>query len=67
MGSQRALADALGVSAKTVWAWVNRPMYVPAEYCPSIEKATSGVVTCEDLRPDVDWAFLRSTVKRKAA
>jgi DNA-binding transcriptional regulator YdaS (Cro superfamily) len=34
---------------------------VPAEYCPAIEKATAGAVRCEDLRPDVDWAYLRAT------
>lgn len=26
-----------------------------------IEKASNGVVRCEDLRPDVDWAYLRGT------
>lgn len=35
--------------------------------CINIERESKGVLTCEDLRPDVDWAFLRSTVKRKAA
>ena len=29
-----------------------------AEYCPLIEKATG--VRCEELRPDVEWAVLRS-------
>jgi len=26
-----------------------------------IEKATEGQVTCEELRPDVDWAYLRNS------
>lgn len=34
---------------------------VPAEYCPKIERATAGAVRCEDLRPDIDWAYLRAT------
>ena len=34
---------------------------VPAEHCPAIERATHGAVRCEDLRPDVDWAYLRGT------
>lgn len=27
----------------------------------SIERESLGVVRCEDLRPDVDWAYLRGT------
>lgn len=27
----------------------------------SIEKASHGSVRCEDLRPDVDWSYLRGT------
>ncbi|WP_396189721.1 helix-turn-helix domain-containing protein [Flavobacterium sp.] len=60
LGSQKALADAIGVSPKTIWAWVSRKA-VPAEHCPEIEKATAGAVRCEDLRPDVDWAYLRGS------
>lgn len=26
-----------------------------------IERESSGAVRCEDLRPDVDWAYLRGT------
>lgn len=32
---------------------------VPAEYCPAIERATGGMVRCEELRPDVEWDVLR--------
>lgn len=28
--------------------------------CIAIEKATCGSISCEDLRPDIDWKFLRS-------
>lgn len=27
----------------------------------AIERETDGAVSCEDLRPDVDWQFLRNT------
>lgn len=27
----------------------------------SIERESSGTVTCEVLRPDIDWAYLRSS------
>jgi DNA-binding transcriptional regulator YdaS (Cro superfamily) len=33
---------------------------VPAQYCPLIENATQGVVTCEQLRPDIRWDVVRS-------
>lgn len=35
--------------------------------CIRIERESRRKVTCEDLRPDVDWAYLRGTSKRKAA
>jgi DNA-binding transcriptional regulator YdaS (Cro superfamily) len=34
----------------------------------AIDRETSGEVTCEELRPDVDWAYLRGSRKlRKTA
>lgn len=35
--------------------------------CINIERESRGKVTCESLRPDVDWAYLRNSAKRKAA
>jgi len=29
--------------------------------CIDIERESSGAVRCEDLRPDVDWQYLRGT------
>lgn len=60
LGSQTALAHAVGVVPQVVNNW-HRRGNVPAEYCPRIEKATDGAVRCEELRPDVDWAYLRAT------
>ena len=66
---KRGLAASLGrtISVNPVlisqWARGIRP--IPAEHCLSIEKATSGEVRCEDLRPDVDWAYLRGTAPTK--
>jgi DNA-binding transcriptional regulator YdaS (Cro superfamily) len=31
----------------------------------NIERESGGKVRCEDLRPDVDWAYLRNTKSRK--
>lgn len=60
-GSQSELSRAIGTDQQTVYNWLKR-QNVPAERCPAIERATGGVVRCEDLRPDVDWAVLRGTV-----
>ncbi|MEI7216245.1 helix-turn-helix domain-containing protein [Pectobacterium carotovorum] len=61
IGGQASMARLLGVSAPTINQWVNGVRPIPAERCLEIEKITQGKVTCEELRPDVDWAYLRST------
>lgn len=35
-----------------------------ADLCIKIDKASKGEIRCEDLRPDVDWAYLRGSVKK---
>ena len=63
--TQVEFARQLGVTQGTVNFWVN---YKPPtlERAIAIEKATGGKVRCEDLRPEIDWVYLRGT-KRKAA
>ena len=58
-GGGVALASALGVQQELVSQWKTGARRVPAERCPDIERATSGAVRCEDLRPDVSWEVLR--------
>lgn len=66
-GGQTALAEALKpmnpcMRQGNVQKWLRSPnpdRQPPAEYCPAIERITG--VRCEDMRPDVDWAFLRSS------
>jgi len=60
LGSQVALANALGVTKAAVGQWRDPGRRVPAEHCPVIERLTDGAVRCEDLRPDVQWGVLRS-------
>jgi DNA-binding transcriptional regulator YdaS (Cro superfamily) len=56
-GGITALARAMNLSGHSVvHQW--RLTRVPAEKCPDIEALTG--VTCEDLRPDVNWAVLRA-------
>jgi DNA-binding transcriptional regulator YdaS (Cro superfamily) len=67
-GSGSRLAADLGVNPVMVTQWRHGKKRVPAERCPEIERATSGKVTCEELRPDLsgEWAYLRES-KRRAA
>ena len=80
LGGQAALAEACGYpDRRHVWPWLNTEgRRVLPEKCPLIEKATrrvaeergdpSLVVTCEQLRPDVEWAVLRlSPASQEAA
>lgn len=60
LGNQKSLASAIGVAPQVVHNWLVRGN-VPADKCPAIERATAGAVRCEDLRPDVDWAYVRGT------
>lgn len=60
-----------GKKYQTVQGWINTR--VPAEHCPRIERETTEAgqpVMCEEMRADVDWAYLRSrrpVVKSKAS
>ena len=52
VGTQQALADALGIQSPSISEWKSRGR-VPAERCRAIQDATEGRVTVHDLRPDV--------------
>lgn len=64
LGTASALARAIGVAESLPAMWKQRGR-IPAEHCPSIEKATNGAVACEELRPDVAWNVLRKKRKQK--
>lgn len=54
LGSQQALADALGIRSPSISEWRARGARgIPAERCLPIERATGGAVTRYELRPDV--------------
>lgn len=61
------LARALGVTQGAVHQWASGMTRVAVERCIAIERATDRAVTCEELRPDVDWAFLRGTAPASQA
>ena len=62
-GAAKALAATLGIPEPTVSQWKNGKRRVPADWCIDVEKATDGSVTCEELRPDLDWAYLRQSCR----
>ena len=60
IGTMQVLADHLGVTKGAVGQWKLDGRKIPAEHCPTIERLANRAVTCEQLRPDVDWAYLRA-------
>lgn len=60
LGGVTALARRFGVTPPTVHQWLSGKRPIPAERCPVIERLTHHVVTCEQLRPDVEWGVLRT-------
>lgn len=66
IGSQTAFGAVLGKAQGFVSYWLKTGR-LPVEHCPDIEEATRDkgqVVTCEELRPDVNWAALRKKTRR---
>lgn len=57
--TQAELARRINAHQVLVSQWANGHRRVPTAHCPSIERVTEGRVRCEELRPDVDWAYLR--------
>jgi DNA-binding transcriptional regulator YdaS (Cro superfamily) len=55
-GGITKLARDIGSTKQGVWMWANRRR-VPAKFCLKIEAATG--VPCEELRPDINWSYMR--------
>lgn len=60
LGSKAALAKALNTSKQNINQWKE---HVPIKYCPDIEYLTNRQITCEEMRPDVNWSVLRNSKK----
>jgi DNA-binding transcriptional regulator YdaS (Cro superfamily) len=64
IGSAAALARLLKITRGAVTQYKEPGRRIPAEHCPIIERETKArgeIVTCEVLRPDVDWSVLRQS------
>ena len=66
-GAVNQLARDLKVSQPVISNWKNKKAPIPLERCLSIEKLTNGVVRCEELRPDIDWAAIRNSQPKVSA
>ena len=66
VGGQAELARAVGVSPGAVNQWCKGIRAVPAERCPLVERATRGLVRCEEMRPDIAWSVLRQASQQAA-
>ncbi|WP_312588173.1 transcriptional regulator [Comamonas terrigena] len=53
-GSEKVLADRLGVTKAAVWQWKQPGRRTPIEHCAAIERLCGHAVTRRELRPD-DW------------
>lgn len=62
----RQFADDLGVPAPLISQWRTNERPIPIERCVAIERATSGAVTRQDLRPN-DWESIWPELAEKAA
>lgn len=62
VGSKSELANRLNITRQAVHNWYLTSK-VPVERCIDIEELTNGAVTCEQLRPDLNWSILRGTTE----
>lgn len=56
-----ALAKAVGTSPGQLWQIAGGHRLCREKLAIEIEKATNKAICVEDLRPDVDWGYLRDS------
>lgn len=57
VGSQKKLANAVGVSQPNVWCWLHNKKRVSPENVSAIVDATGGKVKAYEIRPDLPKLF----------
>ncbi|MFM0503925.1 transcriptional regulator [Paraburkholderia caffeinilytica] len=60
---RKAIADQVGTSVAYLWQIAYEQRRCAESMAIEIEKASKGAVRVEDLRPDVDWAYIRSSAQ----
>lgn len=61
MKERIVFADKCGTTIGYLTKAICRKQKLGANLCVEIEKNSMGAVTCEEIRGDVDWGFLRNT------
>ena len=64
---QVAFAARCGTSAGYLRKAISIEQRIAESTAIAIERESGGAVRCEDLRPDVDWAYIRSTHRKAQA
>ena len=57
--ARRELAKKSGIGDDYLYQLLTRRKVASLELCIILERESQRAVTCEELRPDVDWAYLR--------
>lgn len=58
---QQGFASRCGTSLGYLRKAISTGQRIGESLCINIERESAGAVTCEELRPDVDWAYLRGS------
>jgi len=58
---QKAFSVRCGTSLGYLRKAISVGQCIGESLCINIERESCGAVTCEELRPDVDWAYLRGS------
>lgn len=58
---QESFADRCETSVGYLRKAISAKQLLGPNLAIAIERESNGAVNCEDLRPDVDWQFLRNT------
>lgn len=64
-GTSYQLAKKLGIQPTNIYVWLKKRTPINAVRCAQIELLTGGVVTCEELNPEIDWKTLWKTFSRR--
>lgn len=64
IGGEIVVAAQLGINRRAVDQWIKKGKF-PAERCPTIERMSNGNVLSEEMRPDVEFAYLRLRRRKK--
>lgn len=59
--ARASLCLACGTTEGYLRKAVSKGQNLGADLCIALERETGAVVQCEDLRADIDWAYIRST------